>query len=246
MSLKTVVEDITTVEEAYRGLYELKDGKHVLAVEGVDDHPTVAGMKSAFGKTKDEIAKLKDQFKGIDPKKYLELVELQKKLESDSAGNDPEKLRKLVVAEYEPKLTELASERDDYKRRFHGVAKTDRVRTAALKAGVIPEDLEDVIHLTERNFDLDEKSMKVIVKGEDGTATGQTLEEYFGTTFKTAKPKYFVAAAGIGGGAGGGGGGGAGGGGPIKLTKAQGEDVLTYRAAKAKAEKEGRRLEIEG
>ena len=58
MALKSVVTDINTVDEAQRGLYEKKGDTYVLAIEDPDSHPSVSGLKSAFGKTKDELKAL--------------------------------------------------------------------------------------------------------------------------------------------------------------------------------------------
>ena len=43
MALKTVIETTDGLDEAIAALYTETDGKFVLQIEGVDDHPEVAG-----------------------------------------------------------------------------------------------------------------------------------------------------------------------------------------------------------
>lgn len=52
MALKAVLDNLDDVPEAFHGEYEEKDGKFFLSVEGVDDHPAVANLKSALERQK--------------------------------------------------------------------------------------------------------------------------------------------------------------------------------------------------
>lgn len=54
MALKAVVSDLAEVEEPYRALYEAMDGRFVLALEGIDDHPAVASLRNALGHVRRE------------------------------------------------------------------------------------------------------------------------------------------------------------------------------------------------
>lgn len=57
--LKTVVETLDGLDEAVKSLYAEAGGKFVLQVEGIDAHPDVANLKSAYERTKADKAALK-------------------------------------------------------------------------------------------------------------------------------------------------------------------------------------------
>lgn len=103
--LKTVLESLDGLDEAVQPLYTQVDDKYVLNVEGIDHHPDVANLKSAYERVKDDkrrAAEERDAFKSrleglpedFDPKEWEklkkggkadpdELVQLRKTLESE-------------------------------------------------------------------------------------------------------------------------------------------------------------------
>ena len=50
--LKTVLDTLEGVDDAVKGFYAETDGKFILQVEGVDSHPDVSNLKSAYERTK--------------------------------------------------------------------------------------------------------------------------------------------------------------------------------------------------
>ncbi|MBN8189537.1 hypothetical protein JF540_22895 [Salipiger thiooxidans] len=54
MALKTVVDTLDGLDEAVKSLYAEKDGKFILQIEGVDQHPDVANLKSAYERVKED------------------------------------------------------------------------------------------------------------------------------------------------------------------------------------------------
>lgn len=52
MDLKTVLETLDGVDDAIAPFYAETDGKFILQIEGVDSHPDVANLKSAYERTK--------------------------------------------------------------------------------------------------------------------------------------------------------------------------------------------------
>lgn len=52
MALKTVLETLDGVDDAIKPLYTETEGRFVLDVEGVDAHPDVANLKSAYERVK--------------------------------------------------------------------------------------------------------------------------------------------------------------------------------------------------
>lgn len=95
--LKTVVDSLDGLDEAMHQFYAETDGKFVLQVDGVDDHPEVANLKNAYQRTKadrDAIRAERDQFKAkvaglpddFDPSKVAnseDLVKLRETLEAE-------------------------------------------------------------------------------------------------------------------------------------------------------------------
>lgn len=115
MALKAVVTDIEDVEEKYRDLYEEDaDGNHVLQISGVDDHPEVKNLRSAYDKEKDkrkrlsteaeDLRRLKEKLpEDFDSDQWEEL-----KRKAERSGDD-QKVRQ-VQQEYEKKLREAQEE----------------------------------------------------------------------------------------------------------------------------------------
>jgi hypothetical protein len=104
MALKTVLETTDGLDESLIPLYIETDGKFVLQIEGVDAHPDVANLKSAYERVKadrDTVKAERDQFKtkaaslpeDFDPEKWSKfkdgkpdeaaLVSLRQELEAD-------------------------------------------------------------------------------------------------------------------------------------------------------------------
>jgi len=52
MALKSVLESLDGVDDAVKPFYAETDGKFILQVDGVDNHPDVANLKSAYERTK--------------------------------------------------------------------------------------------------------------------------------------------------------------------------------------------------
>ena len=54
MALKTVLDTLEGVDDALKSFYAETDGKFFLQVEGVDNHPDVANLKSAYERVKQD------------------------------------------------------------------------------------------------------------------------------------------------------------------------------------------------
>lgn len=68
MALKSVLESLEGVDDAVKPFYTETDGKFVLQVDGVDSHPEVANLKSAYERTKadrDAARKERDDAKAL-------------------------------------------------------------------------------------------------------------------------------------------------------------------------------------
>ena len=147
MALKTVVENIEDVSEAYRDLYEEgADGQYVLSVEDVDNHPDVKNLRTAYDKEKDkrtrfskdsdELKKLKSELpEDFDSSKWEEL-----KRKAEQTGDDQKV--KQVQDEYERKLAELTQERDTLKEQMHAKSIESELSQALESAGVTSPSLK--------------------------------------------------------------------------------------------------------
>ena len=54
MALMATIDSLDRVEEQYRSLYEQKDGKFILAIEGIEAHPYTAALKSGLDRVRGE------------------------------------------------------------------------------------------------------------------------------------------------------------------------------------------------
>jgi hypothetical protein len=225
--LAAVVDSLDTVPEPLRELYTEVEGKHVLDAD-IEGHPAVAGLKSALEKerktAKDALAKARA---AGDPAEVERLRTELEELRMQHPKPDVEKLVAKRLQEFEEKQRPILEERDRIKGELRTLRLDDRVKAAALKAGVFSEDVDDVLLIARRHFDLGEDN-KVIVLDDDGDPAGKTPEQWFADVFKQRKPKFFKGADASGTGARGGGSVGEG---VVVLSPEQGSDHQQYQAA---------------
>jgi hypothetical protein len=209
MALALTVEKLDGLDPAVAGLYIEKEGVFHLDVTGLED---TSGLKSALEaerKARKDFEKKYGALKDLDPEEYARLKkeaadrETKKLTEAGEFDKLREKWQKDQDALVEGYKKQLA-EKDSLLSRH---VKDSQVRNAALKAGVIPEDIEDVMTITARYFKLaDDGALQVL--DDRGEVTPKTVDEFFTKDFKERKPKFYAATGNSGGGAAGGGGGG--------------------------------------
>lgn len=137
MALKTVLETLEGVDDALQSFYTETDGKFILQIDGVDNHPDVSNLKSAYERTK------------ADRDAARAERDAAKKLAADFPEDfDAEKWAKIKDGKPDEaaliKLRQtLEAERDDWKGKFEAASQTslrnalDRDLTDALQeAGV--------------------------------------------------------------------------------------------------------------
>jgi hypothetical protein len=73
MALKTILETLEGVDDALQSYYVENDGKYVLQVEGVDEHPDVANLRNAYQRTKADREQAKTEIKTLSQ----QLAEMQ-------------------------------------------------------------------------------------------------------------------------------------------------------------------------
>lgn len=123
--LKTVIESLDGVDDAVQPFYtQADDGSYVLQVEGVDQHPDVANLKSAYERTKadkktaaEERDALKAKVAGLpedfDPKEWEKLKK--------GGQADPQELVQLRQT--------LEAERDDWRGKYQDLEGQTRKMT---------------------------------------------------------------------------------------------------------------------
>lgn len=101
MALKAVIESLDGVDDALRPLYKEVDKRWVLDVDGVDDHPSVRNLKTAFEthkarnselttKVAEQETRLKELPEDFDPEKWIEFKALAADSQRDKVKKDEE------------------------------------------------------------------------------------------------------------------------------------------------------------
>lgn len=165
--LKTVLPNLDDLDEGLHDFYVEQDGKFVLDVEGVDDHPSVVALKNALERQKsdrrkmaDDLTKLKDKLGKIpedfDPEAYQTAMNELEELRNNPNRKPDEKERQELVAarkSLEQKITnlekahkELVDKKDgELKKRdtkIHSLLIDDGLTKALVEAGVGKEYLK--------------------------------------------------------------------------------------------------------
>lgn len=94
--LKTALQTLDDVDATLHDFYTEKEGKFILNLEGVDDHPNVVALKNALDRQKgerkkalEELNKLKDRVAKIpedfDPEKYQQMLVQIEEIDADPA-----------------------------------------------------------------------------------------------------------------------------------------------------------------
>lgn len=180
MPLKTVLESLDGVEESFKPLYVEKDGKFILQIEGVDDHPAVVALKNGHGNSKrerdaarEEVRQLKAKLEAVpadfDPERYAQLVADAEARENDPTGKDVraqiEAATKAVKDQMQAKIdrqqkdfdaklaekdTELAKRDGEIRRRVA----TDGLKAALAAAGVKKGLIDGAVAMFDRDVEV--------------------------------------------------------------------------------------------
>ncbi|HEX8772591.1 MAG TPA: hypothetical protein VF735_03230 [Pyrinomonadaceae bacterium] len=223
------VTKLDEVPEAYRGLYVEKDGSFSVDPEKLeefewDDKEEQAGaLKHEREERKAARAEL-EKYRDIDPEKAREalkkLNELDEKALIDKGEferllkkreDEFDRLMKKRSEEFDAEAAELKKQLAERDSRLDGYELISPVRDAALKAGVLADDIEDVLKITSHRFRLNDKRQPVVLDKE-GDESSMTLDRFWGEEFKSQKPKFYGASGAGGSGAPAGGSGGGSGG----------------------------------
>jgi hypothetical protein len=205
MALKPSIDKLEDVGESFRELYtEGEDGKFHLDLDGdlyTDDD--IANLKSALDKERkarreaDKKAKaaVADTLTEEERKEFEELRQKEKATETkrlESKG-EYEKLikkeREEHAAELEKIRSELGGQLSEEKERTKRLYVRDKLRGAAVEAGILKESVEDVLTLTQDHFDL--RDDEIVVLDDEGELSADSVSDFFTKTFKEQRPLYY-------------------------------------------------------
>ena len=123
MALKTVVDSMDDVPEALQAEYVEQDGKFVLRIDGIDDHPAVVNLKTAHERTKtknkaltDELTAAKSRLEGLpedfDAETYEELRTAAEGKEPPKTDEQVARVREQLERKHQAELAKERAERE--------------------------------------------------------------------------------------------------------------------------------------
>ena len=140
--LKLTVDTLDGVAEPIRALYEPKDGKFALKVEGIED---TSGLKSALQKEREAAKAAKEyQALGLSPAEIAELKAARDKAEEDKAraAGDFDKIRGKMAEQHQSELAKLKAELEAVQASEHRAVVTTGLMNALAEAGATNEGLD--------------------------------------------------------------------------------------------------------
>jgi hypothetical protein len=194
MALQLEVESLDGLDEGVQQFYQqVDDGKYRLAVDGLED---TDGLKSALEKERKarrEYEKKMKSLEDVDPDEYRQLKQQQQKAEEEKLQKEGEfeKLREKWSKEREQERQKYQEQVNELNRKLDTLYLDKEIERAALNAGVIPEDLEDVMAITKHRIKRADDGETIVVLDKDGEPSQSTLDKFFSQDFKEAKPKFY-------------------------------------------------------
>jgi len=171
-----IYETADAVPVEFRELYHEIEGKWQ------PNLPDVTGAMTALAT---ERQKAKDALKAQRVAEE-KLADAERTQAAKDAQVPEEVLRGIREAEA-AKTTAAERERDEAKAENRRLKLTDRVRTLALKHGVMADRIDDAMVLLDTRTDLGDEG-GLVVKDAKGVATAESVDVFLGRTFKEEKP----------------------------------------------------------
>ena len=126
MALKAVLETLEGVDDAIQSFYTETDGKFVLQVEGVDDHPEVGNLRNAYARTKEDREKAKQDVATLKS----QIAELQKGA-PDIAATQAQ------LNQLKEQLDAATQSASEWQGKYVGVTRDQSLSTALQAAGIV-------------------------------------------------------------------------------------------------------------
>jgi hypothetical protein len=191
--LKFIVDSLEGVDQAVATMYEKQDdGKFRLNVDGAVPREKL----DEFRNTNIELLKKVDAYKGVDVKKYTDLLALEKRV-TDKELVDSGKVDEVVQGrisqmktEHEGAVGQLNEQLSIANRQLETLLIDSAVRVKALESGVLPTAVDDVMLRAKTAFKIIEgravpHSDGKVVYGKDGV-NPMSVEEWIGGLSKAA------------------------------------------------------------
>lgn len=154
MALKAVLDALDGVDDAIKPLYVEAEGKFVLAIEGVDDHPEVANLRNAYTRTKDDREKTK-----------AEAASLKSRIADLEKGAPDTAATQAKLTALQEQLTAAEAKASDYQTKLTGVTRDRALGDALTAAGIVDPTF----------LKASQAMLSGVVKmGDDGTAYVET------------------------------------------------------------------------
>jgi hypothetical protein len=208
MGLKFKIAKLDEVGEAVRGLYKPEGDGFVLDADGVVPKERLDEFRNNNITLTQQLEKLKD----IDPVKYRELAAIQRKIDEKQLieAGKLEEVVNLRVGEmkttYETQIEQLNLTNQQNSSQLAILLIDNAVKSAALKNGVEPTAVDDVVLRARSIYSVDKgnpvpKNEKgEVIYGKDGS-TPMPMEEWI-TGLKKSAPHLFQGSRGSGAGGG--------------------------------------------
>ncbi|WP_103171594.1 hypothetical protein [Paracoccus sp. SY] len=135
MALKAIIDSLDSVEEQHRSLYEEKDGKYVLAIEGLEAHPGAAALKSALDRVRSEKRALSEKLTGAEARLTG--------LPDDFDADEYDRLRAAAEGKEPPALDERLERQRTELEKKHGAEKAKLEGRIAKLDGTLRKTLVD-------------------------------------------------------------------------------------------------------
>ena len=198
MKLKFKLDTLEGLDAAIAALYEqAADGAYYLSVDGAVGKDKL----DEFRNNNVKLLKDLEKFKDVDPAKYQELLALAKKQEEKKLidAGEIDKVVEQRVGEmkstYETQIKTLTEQNSVAQRQLESLLIDNAVRDAAVKSGVQPTAVDDVLLRAKATFKIkDGNAVPVdaqgnVVYGKDGTSPMSVVD--WTTSLKKQAPHLF-------------------------------------------------------
>jgi hypothetical protein len=218
VALKTVISSLDGIEEALHAMYEEKDGKFILQVEGIDDHPAVIALKNGHTNSKRErdearakLTAAEKKLKGLpedfDAAEWERLKTEDEARQADPDGKDVRKQVETAVQAKERQMQtrhdaalkakdEIIAEKDGTITSLTGDLRTtlvgDGLTKALVKAGVKPTLLKAAQRMFEGDVEIVEEDGKRVARMKTDLG-GDELDKFIGNWAQSDEAKDFIA-----------------------------------------------------
>lgn len=158
MALKPRYKSLDDIPSEMQGFYKEEDGEYVVAIEGLVPKATVDEFRNNNIKLSKEVAKLQETLGAVDLQEYADLKTERQKLadqELIEAGKLDELLSQRTErlrTDYESRFEKMQREQNEalekangYENQFNTMIVENQLKDAALKNGVRPEAIADVL-----------------------------------------------------------------------------------------------------